>query len=248
MVKLVFIVIFIVFVNLTPQNAWIGFALYLIFLISIFATSQIKFSTVANRTLISIPFLMAAIPLIFSNNGPLISFSIFPNYEIYLSIEGIHKFLSITIKSIISIQAAILLVTTSQTGDLISALERIKFPRLLIAVINLAYRYLFVIREEVIHLLQARTSRSSFILSSKKRGGNFWWRAKVTGSMAGNLFVRSIERSERVHAAMISRGYNGKVITSNYFSKKITRDEYLITIIGIFFVIIIWLFSLFITG
>jgi cobalt/nickel transport system permease protein len=28
--------------------------------------------------------------------------------------------------------------------------------------------------------------------------------------MAGSLFLRSLERSERVHSAMLARGYNGQ--------------------------------------
>ena len=41
-------------------------------------------------------------------------------------------------------------------------------------------------------------------------GGSIRWRAKVTGQMVGSLFVRSMERSERVFAAMQSRGYAGE--------------------------------------
>jgi cobalt/nickel transport system permease protein len=35
------------------------------------------------------------------------------------------------------------------------------------------------------------------------------WRARVTGSMVGSLFVRSYERSERIYAAMLARGFDG---------------------------------------
>ena len=44
-----------------------------------------------------------------------------------------------------------------------------------------------------------------------KTGGTLAWRAKVTGGMAGSLFLRSIERGDRIHAAMASRGYDGEV-------------------------------------
>ena len=35
--------------------------------------------------------------------------------------------------------------------------------------------------------------------------------ARVTGGMAGNLFLRSFERADRIYAAMLSRGYDGEV-------------------------------------
>lgn len=36
------------------------------------------------------------------------------------------------------------------------------------------------------------------------------WRARVTGGMAGNLFLRAFERSDRIYMAMLSRGYDGE--------------------------------------
>jgi cobalt/nickel transport system permease protein len=42
-----------------------------------------------------------------------------------------------------------------------------------------------------------------------KTGGSLRWRARVAGGMAGSLFLRSLERSDRVYAAMLARGYNG---------------------------------------
>ena len=39
------------------------------------------------------------------------------------------------------------------------------------------------------------------------------WRARVAGNMAGQLFLRSYERSDRVYNAMLSRGYKGELMT-----------------------------------
>jgi cobalt/nickel transport system permease protein len=36
---------------------------------------------------------------------------------------------------------------------------------------------------------------------------------RVLGATAGSLFVRSYERGERVHLAMLSRGYDGHLRT-----------------------------------
>jgi cobalt/nickel transport system permease protein len=48
-------------------------------------------------------------------------------------------------------------------------------------------------------------------LSLPKGGANVFWRARVTGGMVGSLFLRSIERSERIYDAMLARGYDGEV-------------------------------------
>ena len=58
-------------------------------------------------------------------------------------------------------------------------------------------------------MLLARASRSA-ALEGRRAGGGLRWRARVAGSLVGTLFVRSLERSERVHAAMLARGYDGE--------------------------------------
>ena len=41
------------------------------------------------------------------------------------------------------------------------------------------------------------------------------WRAQVVGHMAGQLFLRSYERSDRIYSAMQARGYAGEFLTIN---------------------------------
>jgi len=48
-------------------------------------------------------------------------------------------------------------------------------------------------------------------VSEGRGGGSVFWRARVTGGMAGSLFLRSIERGERIYDAMVARGYDGEV-------------------------------------
>ena len=73
------------------------------------------------------------------------------------------------------------------------------------ATISFMYRYLFVLVDEAMRLQTARDARSV------GAGRTLFWRAKVLGGMIGCLFIRSYERSERIYAAMLSRGYAGEV-------------------------------------
>jgi cobalt/nickel transport system permease protein len=109
---------------------------------------------------------------------------------------------------------AILLVATTQFPDLIHAFEHLRVPRVLTTIVAFLYRYLFVLTDEVYRMIRAREARSAG-LPGKKRGGSIFWRAKIVGSMAGQLFLRSYERSERIYNAMISRGYTGHLRTLN---------------------------------
>ena len=60
--------------------------------------------------------------------------------------------------------------------------------------------------------MRARSARSGAPPQlGGKAGGSVAWRARVTGGMAGNLFVRGFERGDRIYAAMSARGYDGEV-------------------------------------
>ena len=78
----------------------------------------------------------------------------------------------------------------------------------MVAIISFMYRYLAVLSDEATRMSRARASRSA--QPDGKGGGSIVWRARVTGSMVGSLFLRSYERSERIYAAMQARGFEGE--------------------------------------
>ena len=81
-------------------------------------------------------------------------------------------------------------------------------PRVLVGIAGFTYRYIFVIGDEALRMMRARAARSGS--SDRREGGSLFWQAQVTGGMAGSLFIRSIERSERIYDAMLARGYDGE--------------------------------------
>ena len=80
----------------------------------------------------------------------------------------------------------------------------------MVAIISFMYRYLGVIGEEAGRMNRARAARSAD-RGDRGAGGSIRWRATVTGSMVGSLFLRSYERSERIYAAMQARGFDGEL-------------------------------------
>jgi cobalt/nickel transport system permease protein len=121
------------------------------------------------------------------------------------------RFISILIKSWLSVQVAIVLAITTHFTSLLWAMQSLHVPRLLITIISFMYRYLFVLADEVYRMARARQSRSAVPNKSDKKKNNPVWQASVTGWMVGQLFLRSYERSERVYNAMASRGYRGEI-------------------------------------
>jgi cobalt/nickel transport system permease protein len=211
-VKLVLALAFILTTTLTPVGAWPLYLLLLVIVLSLEVLSDVGVGYILKRALLALPFILAALPLIFTIPGiSLFSFTL-GVWEFSASIQGVERFTSIAMKSWISIQMAILLTTTTPFPDILAAMRAMRIPRMLVAIFGLMWRYLFVFADEALRLLRARTARSGVSDDSGLRiGGSIAWRAQTAGGLAGNLFVRSLERSERIYVAMLARGYDGEV-------------------------------------
>lgn len=223
-VKALVTVVFIVSNALLPDGAWFAFIAAWIFLIVANLLSQLGVGYTFKRSLVALPFALIAITVLFSIPGkPIFSFQLFMSH-LTITDAGLLRFVSILIRSWLSVQLAILLVAVTRFPDLIHALEHLKVPAILTTIIAFLYRYLFVLTDEVFRLLRARESRSA-ASAGNRSGGGVLWRAKVAGNMAGQLFLRSYERSDRIYNAMLSRGYSGHLYTLNPHEMK-TSDYY----------------------
>ncbi|HEX3854545.1 MAG TPA: cobalt ECF transporter T component CbiQ [Polyangiaceae bacterium] len=111
---------------------------------------------------------------------------------------GLERFLALLVKSSVSILTLQLLTQTTPLSALLRALRRAHVPEVLCGTISLLYRYLFVMADESKRMRRARAGRT---LRSSRLS---LWRA--LGNSIGLLFVRTVSRAERVHAAMRSRG------------------------------------------
>ena len=213
-IKLVLSLAFILATALTPVGVWPIYILLFAIVLSVEIVSELGVLRVLRRSSLALPFMLAALPLVF-NAGSTRLFAIPLGFgELTVFAEGLDRFLSIAVRSWLSVQMAIVLASTTPFPDLLVAMRGIRIPRLLVAIFGLMWRYLFVMADEAGRLLRARESRSGHSAQpGLKTGGTVAWRARVTGGMAGSLFLRSFERGDRIHAAMASRGYNGEIKT-----------------------------------
>jgi len=213
-VKFVLALAFIFTSALTPVGAWPVYILLLAVILAVDILSELGLAYVLRRAMLALPFILAALPLVFTAPGPRLWEVSFGSRIVGLSQPGIERFISIALKSWISVQAAIVLAASTPFPELMVAMRAIRLPRLLVAVFGLMWRYLFVLADEVLRLMRARAARSSSPPDPTQRvGGSLIWRARVTGGMAGSLFLRAIERSDRIYTAMLARGYDGEVRT-----------------------------------
>ena len=235
-VKVLVTVGFIVSNAILPDGRWLAFAVAWVFLLLVNDLSQLGLGFTFKRSFVALPFALVAVSAIFAPQGNPLAVWNLGFITLVPTDFGLIRFFSIMIRSWLSVQVAILLVATTQFPDLIHAFEHLRVPRILTTIVAFLYRYLFVLTDEVYRLLRARESRSAG-LPDLKRGGKLTWRAKVAGSMAGQLFLRSYERSDRIYNAMLSRGYTGHIRTLNpHVMKRLDWLALVLAMISIFFV------------
>ncbi|MBU1744129.1 MAG: cobalt ECF transporter T component CbiQ [Proteobacteria bacterium] len=114
------------------------------------------------------------------------------------------SFLSILLKFALTVSAALLLIATTSFSGVCHALRRLGFPALFVSQILFLYRYLFVLMEETMRIIRAREMRS---FGSRGAG------MKVFVRLIGILFLRTVDRAERIYYAMLSRGFQGDIPT-----------------------------------
>jgi cobalt/nickel transport system permease protein len=120
----------------------------------------------------------------------------------------------------------IILTNTTRFAELLRGLKKLGCPQILVMNLSFLYRYLFVLTEEVQRMKQARDCR-------RVGRARFKEELKILSSMLGTLLIRSFERAERMHSAMLSRGFSGdfQVVSPRRFS---WRDLAFLTLVAAF--------------
>src|SRR6201999_2028544 len=108
---------------------------------------------------------------------------------------------NILVKGTLGVLTSLTLVATTPLRDLLLGLQRLRAPALVVTIATLMLRYVDVIAGEARRMRLARISRG--------HDPRFLWQVGATARGIGALFVRSYERGERVHLAMVSRGWTG---------------------------------------
>ena len=191
-------VLFVLAVVALPRRAVWPYAADAVIVATVVAAAGLRTGAVLRRLVIEVPFLLAValLPLIGSP----------PNIDVLgvsLSVPGLWATWSIGMKATLGIAAATVLGSTTRPADIVEGLERLRCPRTVTVIAGFMVRYVDVVGDELRRLAVARVSR----------GDDPRWIGQVRAAAmtVGTMFVRSYERGERVHQAMVARGFSGTV-------------------------------------
>lgn len=112
------------------------------------------------------------------------------------------SYTSIVMRFVLTVSAALALVACTGMQRLGAGLGQLGVPRVFIVQLLFLYRYLFVIAEEGMNMWRAVELRTT---GPRALG------VRVYGSLLGNLLLRAMDRADRIHRAMVARGFDGHV-------------------------------------
>ena len=197
-VKIVAVLLFVLVVVSTPITYWPAFIAFLALVFISSLAGKISILTLSKRALIEVPFIFFAILMPFVGTGE--RFELGP---LNLYRDGLLAGISIVAKGTLGVLSAVILSTTTTAREILRGLERLRLPIIMVQIASFMLRYVNVISDEMERMKIARQSRGF-----DATGVKHW---KVIATSAAALFIRSYERGERVHLAMLSRGFDGEL-------------------------------------
>ena len=192
--KLLALLGFVLTVVATPGAWWPLFAAYAAVLVATAYFGRVPARHLAPRMLVETPFVVFALLVPFVAPGQRVRV-----LGLEVSGPGLADASELLVTATLGVLASLLLASTTTPRALIAGLERLRLPATLLMITSLMLRYVEVVAADLGRMRTALASRG--VDGSSPR---HW---PVLARCAGALFIRSYERGERVHLAMLSRGY-----------------------------------------
>jgi cobalt/nickel transport system permease protein len=185
------VVIATVIIVSTPRGVLLPFAAYFLLCVLFVSTETVSGGYLILRCLAASPFILLAGGLLALQGG--------------FREDGFPLHLPAGVSVIFKGYAAVLLLAfltySTPLSELLSALRRLGSPDSLNLILGMMHRYTSLFTEEYARMERARLARTARPLGRV--------RYHIYGRQLGALVLRSWDRAERVHAAMMARGFNG---------------------------------------
>jgi cobalt/nickel transport system permease protein len=196
--KLVGLVAFVVLVAVTPREAVIVPTVAAATLTLVAWLAEVPARTVLTRLAAIAPFVAFAVFVPVIGTGHRVDV-----VGISLSTDGLWACWGIIAKAVLGATAGILTTATTSLPELLRGLRRLHVPPPVVSIVAVMLRYLSLVTEQLVRLRRAMTARG--------HDPRWIWQVRPIASSVGTLFVRTYERGERVHLAMVARGYDGEL-------------------------------------
>lgn len=137
--------------------------------------------------------------------------------SIFITKQGVNMAVIFTMRVATCVSVVVLLFITTPQQVLFKSLRSVGVPKIYVLTLEMAYRYIFLLMDMVREMYTAKKARTI-------KSRSMFEEQKWVGGRMGYTLIRSIDMSEKVHKAMMSRGFNGDVKVMQQF-KMANRDH-----------------------
>ncbi|GAA6621976.1 cobalt ECF transporter T component CbiQ [Scytonema sp. NUACC26] len=183
---------------ITPNGHWWTWLIYGLAVVSVILLSQVTLGVLLKRLAVEFGFVGVVLLGTLFRRGGRVLWAWGP---LQITTLGLIILGSVMFKTLLSLLMLNLLTLTTSVPSLLNALIELRIPPLLVAILASMYRYINVLINEFNTMRRAAASRN---LMNSNRTIRL-----VVGNTIGSLFIRTYERGNRIHQAMLSRGYQG---------------------------------------
>lgn len=198
--KLLGVLAFVAVVAATPRHAWQVFVSAGGVMLVVAGAARLGPRTMLARLSPVVPFLAlgALTPLVSGGARSSVDLGWF---SVSVSPDGAWAGAAIAAKALLGGAATSMLAATTPIPDIVRSLTRLRVPAVMVAIFAFMLRYLDVLAGELGRMRRAMVARC--------HDPRWLWQVRPVAASVGTLFVRSYERGERVHQAMLARGFTG---------------------------------------
>ncbi len=218
-IKLLATAIYLVIVISFGADQISGLIIFLFYPILLMTLGEIPFKPLMRRIIIALPF-----PFFAGLSNMLVSREAVMLLGGVTITKGMIIFLSILIKTVLTVTAVLLLIATTTMNELLYAMLYFRIPSIFVLQITMTFRYLGVLMGEVSVMYHA------YILRAPRERGI---KLQDMGPFLGQLIIRSFDRADRIYHAMKCRGFEGGVTLPNYHTIPMLQWMYLIVVSSI---------------
>jgi cobalt/nickel transport system permease protein len=185
----------------TPNGQWLTWGWYGGMVLLAIALSRLSWTLLLSRLVIEFAFLIVILlGTLWRGDGDVVwSWGL-----LRVTSEGLTVLASVTAKAVISLLWANLLILTTPIPQLLQALLSLRLPKILVAIMASMYRYLNLLIDEFTTMRRAAQARNLMLTPQNTR--------KVLGYTIGSLFIRTLDRGDRIYQAMLARGYSQTLV------------------------------------
>ncbi|MGD9475798.1 MAG: cobalt ECF transporter T component CbiQ [Eubacteriaceae bacterium] len=125
-------------------------------------------------------------------------------FYVNTSPEKILEMLLMILKVFAAVSALLMLSLTTPSSEIIAVMQKAHVPSLIIELMNLIYRYIFILMDVFIKMRNSAASRQGYC--------DYATSIRTFGGIVGNMLIVSMKKANAYYTAMEARCYDGELL------------------------------------